>query len=183
MALLKINNCKRFVASLRLSFKSFKKIKLRQYKCFTTLFQSWILWKQIKCIKIMKIGFVWSFWITLLVKGWVVRYCIRKSKYLLVVPSLAPNGTVIRTNCINEFPNKLLVHQVRLSTNTSLFMIYPVVINLMSDAKYKGLIYHVRDKKYKIFHMKDESICMVNPEQLWSDASWICHKLKSINVF
>ena len=99
------------------------------------------------------------------------------------MPSLVPNGTVIRTNCINEFPNKLLVHQVRLSTNTSLFMIYPVVINLMSDAKYKGLIYHVRDKKYKIFHMKDESICMVNPERLWSDASWICHKLKSINVF
>ena len=63
------------------------------------------------------------------------------------------------------------------------FMIYPVVINLMSDAKYKGLIYHVRDKKCKIFHMKDASICMVNPERLWSDASWICHKLKSINVF
>ena len=51
-------------------------------------------------------------------------------------------------------------------------MIFPVLINLMFGANYMGFIYDVRDEQDKIFHIKDESICMASLEWLWSDASY-----------
>ena len=49
-------------------------------------------------------------------------------------------------------------------------MIYAAVIHLMFGAKYKELIYDVRDMRNKIFHMKDVSICTTNFKQLWNKA-------------
>lgn len=40
----------------------------------------------------------------------------------------------------------------------------------MFGAKYKELIYDVRDMRNKIFHMKDVSICTTNFKQLWNKA-------------
>ena len=49
-------------------------------------------------------------------------------------------------------------------------MIYAAVIFLMFGAKYKKLIYDVRDQWNEIFHMRDISICTGKFEQLWNDA-------------
>ena len=49
-------------------------------------------------------------------------------------------------------------------------MIYAAVLHLMFGAKYKELVYDVRDMRNKIFHMKDVSVCTTNFKQLWDDA-------------
>lgn len=50
-------------------------------------------------------------------------------------------------------------------------MIYGAAIHLLFGAKYKELIYEVRDRRNKIFHMTDESIYGAEFTELWSSAS------------
>ena len=53
--------------------------------------------------------------------------------------------------------------------------IYALVIYLLFGTKYKHLIYEVRDKRNKIFHMGDKLICEAQFDTLWNQtADMLC---------
>lgn len=49
-------------------------------------------------------------------------------------------------------------------------LIYSIVIYSIFGAKYKELLDDVGDMRDEIFHMQEESICTVEPEELWRKA-------------
>ena len=56
--------------------------------------------------------------------------------------------------------------------------IYALVIYLLFGTKYKQLIYEVRDKRNKIFHMADELICEAQFDKLWNEIRDMLRKRK-----
>ena len=54
--------------------------------------------------------------------------------------------------------------------------IYALVIYLLFGTKYKHLIYEVRDKRNKIFHMADKLICEAKFDKLWNETGDMLRK-------